>query len=62
MCVTIYLDPEKQSVIERFSLLGGVCYRRFRHIYYITHTFPYSLAPDQNGAWLYSVFHENRFP
>ena len=27
--IYIYMDPQKQSVIERFSLLEGVCCKRF---------------------------------
>jgi hypothetical protein len=30
ICISIYLDPQKQSVIERFLLaIRGVCNKRF---------------------------------
>ena len=54
-CMTIYLDPHKQSVIQRFPLLGNFVIRG-PTVYYSTNTYYYTTGVPPYSIMYISIY------
>ena len=55
ICTAIYLDPQKQSVIERFSLLGEFVIRGSTECMYIQHSIGTQQVSDHRGCQIMAI-------